>query len=123
MLKLKPKSLLELGTCVGISAAYQGSACQINQSGALMTIEGSPALANIAKQTLQSLEIFNTEVVIGPFHSTLETVLKSLAPVDFFFNDGHHDGDAVIEYWRLTLPYFADEAVVIFDDISWSPGM
>ena len=40
-----------------------------------------------------------------------------------FFNDGHHDHFAVIQYFNESLPYLADEAVIVFDDISYSPGM
>lgn len=42
---------------------------------------------------------------------------------DFFFNDGHHDHDAVIRYFNQVIPYLSDAAVIVFDDISWSRGM
>ena len=120
---LKPLSCIELGSCVGISAAYQGFGLKLNGKGHLTTLEGSPEVANIAKETVESLGLNNTSVVIGPFHETLKDVLESSKPVDFLFNDGHHDHDAVIEYFNTAIPYLADDAVVVFDDIDWSSGM
>lgn len=121
--KLKPVSCVELGSCVGISSAYQGAALRLNGKGNLTTLEGSPEIANVAKETLEDLNLNNTSVVVGPFHDTLKSVLASSKPVDFFFNDGHHDHDAVIEYFNTAMPYFSNETVVVVDDISWSPGM
>lgn len=121
--KLEPSSCVELGTCVGISAAYMSAALNINGKGRLFSLEGSPETAKIAKETLGNLNLQNGSVFIGPFRETLKTVLESAKPIDFFFNDGHHDHDAVIQYFNESLPYLLDEAVVVLDDISWNPGM
>ncbi len=121
--RLQPSSALELGTCVGISAAYQGVAMARNGQGRLRTLEGAPSIAALAQQTFDAVGLDNVEVVVGPFHETLSAALAAAAPLDFFFNDGHHDHDAVLRYFDEALPYLADGAVVVFDDISWSPGM
>jgi len=121
--ELKPSSCLELGTCVGISAAYQAAALRLNQKGALITLEGAPGISRVAEETFDILGITNASVITGPFHETLPGALTAAKPVDFFFNDGHHDYNAVIQYFNEALPWLADEAVVVFDDISWSPGM
>jgi predicted O-methyltransferase YrrM len=121
--KLEPLSCLELGSCVGISASYQATALKLNGKGAIVTLEGSPEVARLAQETLDLLEIRNASIVTGPFHQTLAGVLEKSRPVDFFFNDGHHDHDAVIRYFNESMPYLADDAVVVFDDISWSIGM
>lgn len=121
--KLRPASCLELGSCVGVSAAYQAAALHVNGQGRLLTLEGSPAIADIARSTLAGLELSNASVVVGPFHETYRDALETARPVDFLFNDGHHDHDALLSYFSEALPYLADEAVIVFDDISWSPGM
>ena len=123
---LGPASCVELGSCVGISAAYQAAALGFNGRGALVTLEGAPEVAAIARATLGGLggdAAGRATVVVGPFHQTLAGVLAGAAPVDFFFNDGHHDGDAVLLYVETALPYLAPGAVVVIDDIDWSPGM
>lgn len=121
--KLKPVSAVELGSCVGISASYQAGALKMNGKGTLQTLEGSPEIAKIAKNTLSGLNLHNAMVVAGPFNKTLQGVLESAQPVDYLFNDGHHDYDAVKTYFQQSLPYLADEAIMVLDDISWSPGM
>lgn len=121
--KLKPLSCVELGSCVGISAAYQASALNINGKGKIVTLEGAPEIASIAKETFESLGINNASVVVGPFHKTLAGVLEASKPIDFFFNDGHHDHLAVKRYFNQAMPFLSDNAVIVFDDISWSPGM
>ena len=115
----RPASVVELGTCVGVSAAYQAAA--LAPGAALVTLEGSPEIAAIARETLAAFPA--ARVVVGPFHKTLAGVLAAAAPVDLFFNDGHHDGPAVLRYLDEALPYVAPGAVVVFDDIGWSPGM
>jgi predicted O-methyltransferase YrrM len=50
-------------------------------------------------------------------------VLETVKPIDFFFNDGHHNYDAFIQYFNEALPYLSDGAIIVFDDINWSPGM
>jgi predicted O-methyltransferase YrrM len=121
--KLKPSSCVELGTCVGISASYQAGALKMNGSGKLLTLEGSPETARIARETFAHLDLRNASVVVGPFHDTLQNALQSAKPIDFFFNDGHHDYTAVKRYFEESLPHLASDSVIIFDDISWSPGM
>ncbi len=121
--KLQPSSCVELGSCVGISASYQAAALRVNGKGSLQTIEGSPEIARIAQETIHSLNMTNASVVVGVFHETLRGVLESSKPIDFFFNDGHHDHDATIEYFQEALPSLSNDAVVVFDDIHWSRGM
>ena len=123
VLGLKPQRTIELGTCVGISAAYQAFAMQLNSAGTLTTLEGAPEVARIAESTLDRLDFTNAEVVVGPFQTTLQSTLEATGPVDYFYNDGHHDRDAVIEYFNLAYPYMRGNSVIIIDDISWSAGM
>lgn len=121
---LKPTSGLELGTCLGLSAAYQAGAMQLNGRGRFITLEGSPGFAEIAAQTLATAELSGiASVRLGAFTSTIDKALKDLAPVDYLFIDGHHDGDATIEYFNRAKPHARDGAVFIFDDIFWSPSM
>jgi predicted O-methyltransferase YrrM len=120
---LKPSSCVELGTCLGISASYQAAALRLNGRGRLLSLEGSAEFARIATETLCGLDLDNAEVIVGPFHETLKEVFDRSCPIDYFFNDGHHDHDAVLEYFNAAFDSLTEDAVVIFDDISWSPGM
>ena len=115
---LQPVSCIEMGTCLGISGAYQAAALRMNSCGSLRTLEGSAALASLAEETFELLGVENTTVVPGPFRETLVDVLRAAGPVDYLFNDGHHDRDAVLEYFEKSLPYLSNQAIMVFDDIN-----
>lgn len=122
--QLKPASCIEMGACLGISGGYQAAALELNGSGRLVTMEGAPSFAQIAAKNLQSLGLgHRAKVVVGRFHDTLVGVLVETKPVDYCFIDGHHDEAATIEYFERVLPCLAPRAVLLFDDIRWSPGM
>ncbi len=121
--RLEPVSCLELGTCVGISAAYQATALRFNGTGTMTSLEGAPEIAAIAAETFEVTGCTNASVVTGPFRDTLGSALEKARPVDFFFNDGHHDHDAVLQYFEQAMPFLAETAVIVFDDIAWSEGM
>lgn len=121
--QFQPNISIELGACLGISAAYQTAALHLNQQGTLLSLEGSSVNADIARETLQGLNLENATVLTGAFHETYQRSLLSQGAVDFLFNDGHHDKNACLGYFHAALPYFSDGAIMICDDIIWSDGM
>lgn len=121
--EVKPTFCLELGTCLGISAAYQAAALRLSGEGTLVTIEGAGAIAKIAKANLASLGLDNATVVVGRFQDELVPILKKQGLWDYAFIDGHHDGNATVEYFRVLQHFAKEDAVLVFDDIRWSGGM
>lgn len=122
--RLRPARVLELGTCVGISAGYLAAGLHLNGSGQLVTLEGATALADLARRHLDELGLSErTEVVTGLFRDTLASTLERFHPIDLAFIDGHHDEQATQEYFEELLSVAARPAVVVFDDIAWSDGM
>lgn len=126
---MQPRTCLELGTCLGLSAAYVAAALTENDRGEsgpghLVTLEGGAALARLARRHLNALGLgHRAEVVAGRFQDTLSGVLVRHAPIDFAFLDGHHDPKATLSYVDQIAPHLADGAVLVFDDIAWSLGM
>ena len=118
-----PRSCIELGTAVGISAAYQGAALRLNGGGALVTLEGATSLATIARNNIRKLGLETVDVVTGRFEDTLPHVLASRKPVDYVFVDGHHDEHATVGYFDQLLPFLTEISLLVFDDIAWSDGM
>ena len=122
--ELRPDSVLELGACVGISAAYQAAALELNGHGRLVTLEGSDVLAERSARTLDELGLGGrASVQVGRFAETLSEAARSLRPVGIAFIDGHHVETATLDYLEQILPHAAGEAVLVFDDINWSEGM
>ena len=121
--KLEPKSCLELGTALGISASYIAAALRINGAGSVCTLEGSSEIARLAQETFDLLNLDNVTTVVGPFHMTLSKALSDAKPIGFFFNDGHHDKNAVLRYYEDCQSSLGQGSVMVIDDISWSTGM
>jgi predicted O-methyltransferase YrrM len=120
---IQPELAIELGTCIGISAAYQSVAQQLNGKGRLITIEGSGTIAGLAKKNIESLHLDNVDIFCGTFKDVLPGIFAKTPLVDYVFVDGHHDEQATIAYFELLLPHLSPGAILVFDDISWSEGM
>ena len=121
--EVKPRMVVELGTCLGLSAAYQAAGLSLNGSDfRIVTLEGAPELAERSRGHFEELALA-VEVVEGSFQTTFEPVLKSSAPIDLLFVDGHHDEQATLRYFREARPFLSADAWVVFDDIDWSEGM
>lgn len=122
--EFRPRTAVELGTCLGVSAAYQGAAMQLNGNGGrLFTLEGADNLAALAVGNVAGLQLDNIEVVAGRFDLTLDRVLRTAGTLDYAFIDGHHDEHATVAYFHQLLPFLSPGALLVFDDITWSPGM
>jgi predicted O-methyltransferase YrrM len=120
----RPEQGLELGTSLGMSASYEAAALELNAKGRLVTLEGCEDLVNRARAHFEQLELADRiEVVLGSFQDTLQPTLDRLGSVGYAFVDGNHDRDATLTYFAQLAPHLLDGAVVVFDDISWSPGM
>jgi predicted O-methyltransferase YrrM len=115
----QPTTVVELGTSLGLSAAYLASGCL---GGRVFTLEGAPAVAEAADRNLRSLG-FGVTVVTGDFDATLLPLLGRLPPVDLVFVDGNHRREPTLRYFDLLLRHSSRSAVLIFDDIHWSEEM
>jgi predicted O-methyltransferase YrrM len=118
----RPNNCLELGTAVGISAAYQAAALQDNGFGRLLTLEGYEGLARQARALWQRLSLSNVEVRVGKFNHSVPTVLAE-AQFDYAFIDGNHAEGPTRQYFDLLVQQRAPCALLVFDDLDYSDGM
>ena len=116
----QPKTILELGTSLGLSTCYLAKA---NSRSKIFTIEGCPETAKIAKENFQKMEIKNVTQFIGNFNELLPQIIEEQKNIDFVFFDGNHAKQPTIEYFNLCLKAVNNNTVFIFDDIHWSEGM
>lgn len=114
---------LELGTNMGISAAYQAAALRMNGGGRLWTLEGNASSVDMARSNLAELGFLNVEFRLGQFGVTLHDVLERMGEVHYAFIDGHHERQPTLDYFEAILPYVSHPGLIVFDDISWSSGM
>lgn len=116
----RPSNIIELGTCLGLTTAYLSKAVTAST---VISIEGCPETAELARENLQSLEIENAEVITGNFDEVLPGVLGKFPALDVMFIDGNHRKEATLNYFKLCLPKVHHGSLLIFDDIYWSSGM
>lgn len=116
----EPHTIIELGTSLGISAAYLATAMPAST---VTTIEGSDAIANKARENLKKLHAGNVQVISGTFDEHLPVVLEKLMQVDCAFIDGNHRKEPTLNYFNQILPHLSETGFMILDDIHWSREM
>jgi predicted O-methyltransferase YrrM len=120
---VRPTVCLELGTNVGISAAYQAGALALDGAGRLLSLEGSQGRAAVARSTFERLGLGNVELRIGRFHETFAPALEELGRIDYAFVDGNHKEEPTLAYFDAIVGRIRRPGYVVFDDIRWSEGM
>lgn len=116
----KPKTMLELGTSLGIGSIYLANGML---NGQLYTIEGSPKVADIAQHNFKNLKETNITSLVGSFDDHLPNLLGKLKQVDLAFIDGNHRKEPTLRYFRQIKEYCTADSILIFDDIHWSNEM
>ncbi len=116
----KAQQVLELGTSLGLTAAYMAS---VNSEIKCETMEGSDEIAGIARENFDKLEIDNIEIVTGNIDDTLQPLLDKTEKLDVVFFDANHRREAVIRYFQQCIEHIHPDTVFIIDDIYWSADM
>jgi len=114
------KTILELGTSLGITTSYLAS---IKEPPKVITIEGSPEIASLAENTFSKLNLKNIHLLTGDIDELLREALLNLTQPDFVFFDGNHRKEPTLTYFEQCLPYAANHSLFVFDDIHRSAEM
>ena len=117
---LQPATAVELGTSLGLTAAYMAKACAECQ---WTSMEGAPEVADFAKNVLRQLDVTNVEIQTGNFDNLLPTYCEKNAKIDFALIDGNHRYEPTIRYFNWLSRMASEKSVFILDDIHWSPEM
>ena len=116
----QPKTIVELGTSLGITTSYISKA---NPGANITTIEGSKAVAEVALRNFSTLGIENVRVMQGNFDDLLPPVIQQLSSVDLAYIDGNHRYGPTINYFHHLLAKTNNNSILVFDDIHWSKEM
>jgi predicted O-methyltransferase YrrM len=116
----QPENIVEMGTSLGITTCYLSIA---NTTAQVVTMEGAPNVANVAKEVFKTLGIQNIRLMEGNFDSSLPQYLSSIDKLGLAYVDGNHRYEPTLRYFELLLQKTTDESVIIFDDIHWSAEM
>lgn len=118
---LSTESILELGTSLGLTTAYFAKADSTTK---VITLEGCPETAAIARANFHRLELESVTTVIGNIDETLPKVLADEENgFDLIFFDANHRYEPTVRYFEIAKKYARPKSVFIFDDIYWSEEM
>ncbi len=120
MAYLKPNTVIELGTSLGISSLYISAG---NPQMNLTTLEGCDHTAAFTLKQLEQFPDLNIEIVPGNFDDTLADQLERKKKVDAVYIDGNHRLKPTLRYFEMCIPYMHEDSFIIFDDINWSDEM
>jgi predicted O-methyltransferase YrrM len=116
----QPEQILEMGTSLGITTCYLAAA---KTTANVVTMEGAPSVAAIAKKTFKEIGLNNIEIREGDFDATLPQYLSSIKTVGIAYVDGNHRYAPTIQYFERLVMQSDDSSILIFDDIHWSAEM
>jgi predicted O-methyltransferase YrrM len=111
----RPRSIFEIGTCEGLSAAHLAAG---NPDGTVITLDIKPE----AKRLADALLIPNLVSIVC--HSVdAPKRLKWIPPIDLLFVDGNHAFDDAYGEYVAYRPLVRDGGLIFFDDISINDDM
>ena len=116
----QPQHILEIGSSLGITSSYLAKACPKSK---IITLEGSPEIAKIAKINFEKLNLENINLIVGDFKDSLAPAIQQLDRLDFVYFDGNHQEQATLQYFNQCLEHASENSLFVFDDIYWSKGM
>lgn len=119
--RFQPRTVLELGTSLGLTTAYLAAAAQPGCT--VISFEGCPNIAAKARQHLNQLGYSNTRLVVGDLGETLAREVAQLPQLDFVFFDANHRYQPTVDYFNQCLGKAHNDSLFIFDDIHWSDDM
>jgi len=114
----KPKSILELGTSLGISTLVL---CNHNKV-KVATIEGCNNTLSTAKKQLGLLGLNSITYYNNQFENILPKITSN-QKFDLIYFDGNHKKNATIKYFKQCLNCINNKTLFIFDDINLSKEM
>jgi predicted O-methyltransferase YrrM len=117
---VQAKEVLELGTSLGINTMYLALG---NPQASITTLEGSAAIAAIARRQFDMIGLKNINLVEGDIDKTINTVLDSIAVLDVAFIDANHRYDPTLTYFEAIINKTHSRSIIILDDIHYSSDM
>ena len=114
----QPKRVLEMGTSLGYGTLHLALG---NPDSNVVSIDACANTQNIAKESFDKINLNNIEFLN---HTFIDYFKKYKGDqFDLVFVDGHHDGNALLDYLSILDEYTHNNTIFILDDIRWSRSM
>lgn len=114
------KTIVELGTSLGISTSYLALA---NRANKVYSIEGCNEIFKLAQQTINKLKINNVILWNDTFDNALPKIVDVVDKIDLLYIDGNHTKEATLKYINIAKKKLKNNSCIIVDDIYWSNDM
>lgn len=118
----QPKSVLEIGTSLGLATSALSLA---NENTKIITLEGCPNTMATAKKMFQVSSFKFPNNAVDFVNTEFNLFFENLKPqiFDLVYFDGNHSKKATLEYFEALLQTVSNDSFWIFDDIHWSTDM
>jgi predicted O-methyltransferase YrrM len=113
-------TIIEFGTSFGISTMYMAA---VNPEAIIYTMEGCPAISEIAGNNFMEAGLKNIKLLTGSFEEVLTEVEDAKIKPGLVFIDGNHRKDPTLEYFHRMVELSDGNTVIVIDDINYSPEM
>ncbi|MDD2635539.1 MAG: class I SAM-dependent methyltransferase [Bacteroidales bacterium] len=119
--KYAVKSVLELGTSLGIGTMYFALA---NKNIKVTSIEACPETYKFTKTQFAQKGVRNVDFINNDFDSVFDNNELAGQKFDLIYIDGNHNSKSLIKYYDyLNENHASDKCIYIIDDINWSADM
>ena len=117
----KGLTIVELGTSLGVTTAYLAAMDSRNK---VVTYEGCPAVAEVARANWEKLGLGNIACVVGEITvDSLQLAVDRLSGIDVAFIDANHTYEATLTYFNALASRVHEKSVVVVDDIHYNEDM
>lgn len=117
----KGLTIVELGTSLGVTTAYLAAMDSRNK---VVTYEGCPAVAEVARANWEKLGLSNIACVVGEITvDSLQLAVDRLSGIDVAFIDANHTCEATLTYFNALASRVHDKSVIVLDDIHYNEEM
>jgi predicted O-methyltransferase YrrM len=110
--------VVELGTSLGVTTAYLAAMDSRNK---VVTCEGCPAVAEVARENWEKLGLKNVECRVGEID--VVELCSDFPRLDVVFMDANHTYDATLRYFDVLASHVHEKSVVVVDDIHYNAEM
>ena len=108
---LKPKSILEIGTSLGIVTVALSSA---QESSKITTLDENEKTVNIIREMFKKNTFKNVKFLAGNFDITLRQALNNS---DFIYFKVKNINETTLKYFEFSLTYIHNDSVILFENI------
>lgn len=120
---LAPRSCLEVGTGIGISATYQAAALELNGAGGLITVDTTEH-ARAAERSFAELGLSpRASLVVDAPGEGIARAIERGGPFGLVLLDADHTENGTVRDFDAIAPHLSDGAVIVVDDIGWTDEM